>query len=113
MSWAFQSPRAVADALLFASIPFWGATLICYVLLTIRFFRRGAKGLGLLCSLCLLLGGGGVVLGIPVSLVFGWMHARRWVIVKLMIVYTSLFAVAMWVTLAAFVVVCVSPAQWS
>jgi hypothetical protein len=64
--------------------------LVCYVILTIQFFRKGITAIGLLCATCLLLIGGGLLLGVPVSLIMGWSKVRQLGVKSLMIVYTIL-----------------------
>jgi hypothetical protein len=64
-------------------------SFVCFVLVLVQMFQRGASGLAIACivlSLCCGLGG-------LVAFVYGWAKARRWDMANLMTVWTVAFAV--------------------
>jgi hypothetical protein len=64
-------------------------SFICFIVLIIQMFQRGASGMGILClalSLCCGLGG-------LIAFIYGWMKASQWNIVNLMTVWTVAFAI--------------------
>jgi hypothetical protein len=64
-------------------------SVVCFVVLIVQMFQRGAVGLGVACivlSLCCGLGG-------VVAFVYGWAKARDWNLVNLMTVWTVAFAI--------------------
>ena len=64
-------------------------SFVCFVLIVIQMFQRGATGLAIACialSLCCGLGG-------LVAFVYGWTRARDWNITNLMTVWTVAFAI--------------------
>jgi hypothetical protein len=71
------------------------AAFVCYVILTIQFFRKGATSIGLLCAICPFLFGCGLVVSVPVSLIIGWSRRRQLGVSSLMIVYSILVIVVM------------------
>jgi hypothetical protein len=63
-------------------------SLICFILVLIQMFQRGATGMGLTClALILCCGLGGLI-----TFVYGWVKARDWNMVNLMTVWTVAFA---------------------
>jgi hypothetical protein len=64
-------------------------SLICFIVLIVRMFQRGATGMAVACivlSLCCGLGG-------LVGFVYGWTKAREWNIGNLMTVWTVAFVI--------------------
>jgi hypothetical protein len=64
-------------------------SFICFIVLIVQMFQRGATGVALLCiglSLCCGLGG-------FVAFVYGWTKAAAWNINNLMLVWTVAFAI--------------------
>jgi len=112
--WASDSKAVVANSLLVAAAEFAIGLLVCYLVQLVRFFRRRETAVGILCLLCLILGGGGLTLGIPVAIVFGWVKAGRWGIRTFMALFTGLF-VAVVANIAAAMVVrfAITAEQWA
>jgi hypothetical protein len=65
------------------------ATFICFILVLIKMFQRGAVGVGVACILLFFCCGAGELL----ALVYGWVKASEWQITKLMTVYTVALAI--------------------
>jgi hypothetical protein len=64
-------------------------SFVCFILVLIQMFQRGATGMGIAClALCLCCGLGGVI-----TFIYGWVKARDWNIVNLMTVWTVAFAI--------------------
>jgi len=64
-------------------------SFICFILVVIQMFQRGAKGMAIVCivfSLCCGLGG-------LIAFVYGWVKAREWDMTNLMTVWTVAFAI--------------------
>jgi hypothetical protein len=64
-------------------------SLICFILVLIQMFQRGATGLGIACivlSLCCGLGG-------LITFIYGWAKARDWNMVNLMTIWTVAFVI--------------------
>src|SRR5262245_7900738 len=102
--WAAASKEVIGNSFLVGSIQFAVGLVICYLVQVVRFFRRKETAVGVLCTLCLILGGGGLVLGIPVAILFGWLKARQWSTGTFMWVFTGLFVVILLNLAAAFLV---------
>jgi hypothetical protein len=64
-------------------------SFICFVLVIVQMFQRGASGMGIACLLLTLCCG----IGGLVTFVYGWMKAREWNMVNLMTVWTVAFAI--------------------
>ena len=91
----------VVAALLIASIEFWLIVFGFYCVTMVRFFRRGDTAYGLVCALLLVFGGGGLILGFPLAVIFGWLRARAWNAVGYMTVFTGIFLAALGNSVAA------------
>jgi hypothetical protein len=63
--------------------------IICFVIVLIQMFQRGATGLGITCIVLALCCG----MGVLVAFVYGWMRARDWNITNLMTVWTIAVAI--------------------
>ncbi|MFC1597602.1 hypothetical protein ACFL5Q_06665 [Planctomycetota bacterium] len=71
--------------------------LICFVLVLIKMFRRGRSGLGITCLVLLCCGWGELI-----AFVYGWINAKAWNILNVMLAWTvclavSIVAYMMWV----------------
>jgi len=64
-------------------------SLVCFILVLIQMFQRGYTGLGVACIVLLFCCG----IGGLVTFVFGWMKAREWNMVNLMIIWSVAIAV--------------------
>jgi hypothetical protein len=65
------------------------ASLVCFILVLVEMFQRGATRMGILCialSFCCGLGG-------LVGFIYGWAKAREWNIANLMTTWTVAFAI--------------------
>jgi hypothetical protein len=58
--------------------------LICFILVIIQMFQRGATGVAILCIVLFLCCG----LGWLIAFIYGWMRAREWNINGIMTVWT-------------------------
>ena len=103
----------VAAALLIASIEFWLIVFGFYCVTMVRFFRRGDTAYGLVCALLLVLDGGGLALGFPLAMIFGWLRARKWNAVGYMTVFTGMFLAAFGNSAAAVAIHFVPPHRWA
>jgi hypothetical protein len=64
-------------------------SFICFILVLIQMFRRGATGMAIAClALTLCCGLGGLI-----TFIYGWAKAREWNMFNLMTVWTAAFAV--------------------
>jgi hypothetical protein len=64
-------------------------SFICFILVIIQMFQRGATGMGIACiALTLCCGLGGLV-----AFIYGWVKAREWSMTRLMTVWTVAFAI--------------------
>lgn len=112
--WAADSKALAVSSLLVAAAEFTVGVMICYLVQLVRFFRRRETAVGILCLLCLLLGGGGLLLGVPVALIFGWLRARRWGTGTFMALFTGLLVVTVLnVTVAAVIRFGITAEQWA
>jgi hypothetical protein len=59
-------------------------SLICFILVLIQMFQRGAVALGVTCIVLTFCCGVGPI----IAFVFGWVKARQWNITNLMMVWT-------------------------
>jgi hypothetical protein len=64
-------------------------SFICFIVVLIRMFQRGATGMGIAClALTLCCGLGGLI-----TFIYGWVKARDWNMVNLMTAWTVAFAI--------------------
>jgi hypothetical protein len=64
-------------------------SVICFIVVVLQMFQRGATGMGIACivlSLCCGVGG-------LIAFVYGWMKAGQWQITNLMTVWTVAVAI--------------------
>jgi hypothetical protein len=59
-------------------------SLICFIVVIVQMFQHGATGLGIACIVLILCCG----LGPLIAFIFGWIKAREWNMMNLMIVWT-------------------------
>jgi hypothetical protein len=86
--------RHVLDrALGFAFLQFSAVIYLCFLGLTVFFFRQRETAFGIICAVCAVLCFA-LPFGALFGLVFGWSRARRWGIRAFMSVFTLLVAVA-------------------
>jgi hypothetical protein len=65
---------------------------LCYVGLIVCFFRKKETAYGVICAICAIVCFA-QPFGILLSLLFGWLNAKRWQIRAFMTVYTLLFII--------------------
>jgi hypothetical protein len=64
-------------------------SFVCFILVLIQMFQRGATGLGIAClALFLCCGLGGLI-----TFIYGWVKSRDWNMRNLMTVWTVAFAI--------------------
>jgi hypothetical protein len=63
--------------------------VVCFIVVLIQMFQRGAAGLGIVCILLSLCCGVGSI----VAFIYGWVKARQWNIMNLMIAWTVAWAI--------------------
>jgi hypothetical protein len=64
-------------------------SFVCFILVLIQMFQRGATGLGIACivlTFCCGLGG-------LITFIYGWVKARDWNLTNVMTVWTVAFAI--------------------
>jgi hypothetical protein len=64
-------------------------SFVCFVVVLIQMFQRGATGMGILCIVLTLCCG----IGVLIAFVYGWVKATEWKISNLMIVWTIALAI--------------------
>jgi hypothetical protein len=64
-------------------------SIICFIVVLIQMFQRGATTMGIVCIVLTLCCG----LGPLIAFVYGWIKAREWNLMNLMIVWTVAWAI--------------------
>ncbi len=64
-------------------------SLVCYVMVVIQIFQHGETGMGLACTIGLLLCG----LGALLAFIYGWVKAGPWRLNNIMLVWTACFVI--------------------
>ena len=63
--------------------------LICFVVMVITMFQRGATGIAILCCVLFFCCGGGIL----IAFIYGWVKHREWGITNLMMIWSAFIGI--------------------
>jgi hypothetical protein len=64
------------------------ASLVCFIMVIMAMFQHNQTGLGVACIVLIFCGVGGLV-----AFVYGWVKAKEWNLMNIMLVWTGAFAI--------------------